>query len=139
MSEFRINDRDGEGGLSILFDGSGEFWVELSGHGMTARQRVDAFMPHGGFDRMFKEMASAWRGWEGEKSWSNIDHALQLVCTHDGLGHIQIAVELTVYRAAHQRMKRWRTTGDLVVESGQLDALAKDAAEFLDDGRLSGL
>lgn len=132
MPGLTIRDRDGEGSLTIAFDGTEEFWtVELSGPGMTARRRVVAYRPHGGFDCTFQEMAAASRGWEGDKVWRSLEGELRLVCTRDGLGHIKIAVELRT-----DWKSDWRAERVLVVEAGQLDRLARDAVEFLDDGGL---
>ena len=135
MPGFNIRDRDGDGSLSIVFDGSEEFWIaELSGHGVSARRRVYAYRPHGGFDGTFKEMSAAWRGWEGEKTWRSLESELQIVSTHDGLGHVKIAVELRMNSKAD-----WRVRGVLVVEAGQLDGLAAEAEEFLNDGRIPAI
>jgi len=128
MPGFDIRDRDGKGSLSIAFDGTDEWPVVLSGPGLTARHRVYAYRPHGGFDRMFKEMAAAWRGWEGEKVWRSLEGELRLVCTHDGLGRVTIVVGLQMDFPAE-----WSAEVTLLVEPGQLDALAKAAADFLDD------
>jgi hypothetical protein len=59
MPGFDIRDRDGKGSLSIAFDGTDEWPVVLSGPGLTARHRVYAYRH--AHDRMFKEMAAAWR------------------------------------------------------------------------------
>lgn len=128
MPGFEIRDRDGKGSLSIAYDGTDEWPVVLSGPGLTARHRVYAYRPHGGFDRMFEEMAAAWRGWEGEKVWRSLESELSLVCTHDGLGHVTIMVRLQMDLGAE-----WSAEGTLVLEAGQLDALARAAAEFLDE------
>ena len=128
MPGFEIRDRDGKGSLSIAYDGTDEWPVVLSGPGLTARHRAYAYRPHGGFARMFEEMAAAWRGWEGEKVWRSLESELSLVCTHDGLGHVTIMVRLQMDLGAE-----WSAEGTLVLEAGQLDALARAAAEFLDE------
>jgi hypothetical protein len=127
MAAFNIRDRDGTGSLSVMFDGNDEYWVAvLSGQGVTARRRVYAYAPHGRFDRIFAEMAAAWRGWVGAKTWRSLESELELVCTRDAIGHVQIAVQLRMDMKAE-----WRVRGVLTVEAGQLDGLAAAATEFL--------
>ena len=56
---------------------------------------------------------------------------LTFACTHDGFGHIEVRVEL---ETEPRTPSAWRALGSLVVEAGQLDALARAAATFLDEG-----
>ena len=72
-------------------------------------------------------MAAEWRGWKGEKKWESLEGELSLTCTSDGLGHVAIQVDLVT-----DPMREWRGGGRIVVEAGQLGALANAAAEFVD-------
>jgi hypothetical protein len=129
-SKFTIQSRDDGATLSLVWD-SRDFWTaELSGPGLTARRNVDAHPAHGDFRALFEEMAREWRGWKGEKKWNSIEGNLALACTHDGLGHIEVHVELGLGVPS-----AWRASGSLIVEAGQLDALARAATRFLDEGK----
>ncbi|HEY4202115.1 MAG TPA: DUF6228 family protein [Devosiaceae bacterium] len=43
---------------------------------------------------LFAEMASAWRGWDGTKRWSDHEDRLRLSAKTDGLGHVLLDVDL---------------------------------------------
>ena len=44
---------------------------------------------------LFSELAEHWRGWDGNRVWSNNEGSLQLTATHDGLGNVELEVLLT--------------------------------------------
>jgi hypothetical protein len=52
---------------------------------------------------------------------------LAFTCTSDGVGHVDVRVALVT-----DPMRDWRARGRIIVEAGQLNALAKAAAEFVD-------
>jgi len=76
----------------------------------------------GGF---FSDLAEHWRGWEGERSWGDIEGLIRIDATHDGRGHISLHFDLQKSLDGE-----WRTQGTLPVEAGQLDALARAALAF---------
>jgi hypothetical protein len=110
------------------------FVATFSDAGLQARTFVDVFddyeMP--GSDvtyllALFDDLAANWRGWPDTKSWSALEGQLSLDCSHDGLGHISIGVEL------HPELDstRWYVRGALVIAAGGLDELARTARSFL--------
>jgi hypothetical protein len=127
---FVLASRDPGSTFRIRWDGDERWVVVLVGPGLRARRRVYAYCPHGDFRHVFDEMASQWRGWPGEKRWSSLEGEIRLACTHDGLGHIEIRIDLETEPRAPSN---WRAMGTILVEAGQLDRLARMAARFLED------
>ena len=129
--KFTIRSRDDRLSFSLTWESRNYWAAVLSGPGATAQRRVVAFAPFGDFRILFAEMAHDWRGWEGTKRWASLEGELKFSCASDGLGHVTIEIDLETEPVAPSN---WRTTGGIVVEAGQLDALAKSAAAFLDEG-----
>jgi len=75
----------------------------------------------------FAELAVEWRGWDGVKPWATYEGGLTLGCEHDGLGHVQISVDL---RASSGGLG-WRAQADVPLDAGQLDHLTQDLAAFV--------
>lgn len=59
----------------------------------------------GGF---FSDLAEHWRGWEGERSWGDIEGLIRIDATHDGRGHISLHFDLQKSLDGE-----WRTQGTL--------------------------
>jgi hypothetical protein len=122
---------DGDGGaLTIVSDDQPEplCWrVALQTNGLSASTDVDLdglrrkVVPIGEF---FAALAADWRGWAGERVWGSAP--LTLIATHDGLGHVTLFVEL------EERYDLWRARGQLVLEAGRLEQIARDAAHLPD-------
>ena len=74
----------------------------------------------------FGGLAEDWRGWEGARAWATYEGGLALACMHDRLGHISVSVELREYSG-----QGWLVRGDVPVDAGQLDPLARDLAAFV--------
>lgn len=75
-------------------------------------------------DRYFGQLAEQWRGWEGNLDWEG--ERLDLSATHDGLGHVMVAVVL--HGEADRDFDRWEFRGFVKVEAGALQSLAREAA-----------
>jgi len=75
---------------------------------------------------LFKSMERDWKGWEGEKSWGSLEGEFELSAVSDGTGHITLT---TILHFGHYPPSS-RLETELVIESGQLDYLAKNAGEF---------
>lgn len=43
---------------------------------------------------MFSSMAADWKGWEGTKSWQDLEQQVTLDAVSDSTGHISISVEI---------------------------------------------
>jgi len=127
--EFRI--RSVTDGASLRFVGESPdwpeyFWVELQAAGLECRSRVSAYEPRDvRFSDLFRDMATAWKGWKGEQTWESLEGELSLASTMDALGHVTIRVVL-----ADGLPYRWKVVAELQTESGALERLAKEAEAF---------
>jgi hypothetical protein len=101
--------------------------VTLCAPGLQATSRIDAYLSEG-LPRLFEDMAANWRGWRGKKAWESIDHDLRLTASHDGHGHISVAVCLRSY-VPNEDM--WTAEGTLTLEPGSLDELASAIRRLL--------
>ncbi|WP_392533075.1 DUF6228 family protein [Nostoc sp. C117] len=72
----------------------------------------------------FKEIARAWKGWEGKKTWSSIEGDFVLSCTSDKLGHITLQIELVQL----DEIETWSANFNLKTEAGQLEKISKEIA-----------
>jgi Family of unknown function (DUF6228) len=92
--------------------------------------RTEVYIPPGngldGLDSLFVTMADQWRGWADEKSWGSLEGELSLSCTHDGLGHVKMAVELQ-RDVLHDS---WRARAVFVVWAGSLERIARGLSKF---------
>jgi hypothetical protein len=99
--------------------------VELQAEGLKATTDIDldairrTVEPIGEF---FASLAADWRGWAGKRNWGR--RPIMLTATHDGLGHIGLIVEL------EETYDRWRVRGELVLDAGRLDQVARDATHL---------
>jgi hypothetical protein len=92
--------------------------------GLEARAGVYVPPGHGGLDgldSLFVTMADQWRGWAGERSWSSLEGELSLRCTHDGRGHVKVAVDLRPDLLGES----WTARAVLVVWAGSLEWIAQ--------------
>jgi hypothetical protein len=102
--------------------GEGLFPVNLAGPSMSAR--VDAY-EHGYHvvPRFFEDLATHWRGCEGEKTYESVESHIAIRATADSLGHVYLRVTVRSIDAAAD----WRAEATLLIEAGQLDRLATSA------------
>jgi hypothetical protein len=109
-------------------DGAGIEYVvaELTGDTLAASTRVYAW----GIDSLaalFEEMAIDWKGWTGAKEWESVEGEFSLSCINDGRGHITIHVKLL----ASPYPDSWSVRCSVVVEAGQMDAVASQMKRFV--------
>jgi hypothetical protein len=76
----------------------------------------------------FEDLARNWRGWTGEKTWESLEHHLTLTATTDRLGHVYLRAALRDIDDPSD----WRAATTLLIEAGQLDALADAARRAFD-------
>lgn len=131
MRALRI--RDGGGSLTIVSDEGPEplYWhVFLKSGGLSGGTDIDLdalrhrVEPVGDF---FLGLAADWRGWQGARTWG--DGPLMLSATHDGLGHVAINVRI---RTNVYYEEDWEASATVTVEAGQLDHIAREAAQLPD-------
>jgi Family of unknown function (DUF6228) len=77
-------------------------------------------------DEYFAELAVEWRAWPGAKEWKTYEGGLVLSCLNDARGHIAVGVT-----PRDNSMAGWLVHGDVPLDAGQLDELARDMARFV--------
>lgn len=75
--------------------------------------------------QFFAELAEQWETWDGLKQWATYEGGLVLTCANDARGHVNVTVELRE-RSGHG----WLVRGDVPLDSGQLEPLARDLGAF---------
>ncbi len=120
--------RSATGGASlVLRSEEKDSWIAvLSGPQVTVEVPVHGYRPHASFSGFFADLAGSWRGWAGEKTYESLQGELRLRCTHDGIGHVGVHVEVWT----DHPLGDWCVRGSLIVEPGQLGDLSRAAAEF---------
>ena len=72
---------------------------------------------------LFRAMADAWRGWDAAMEWNDLERTLSLHATCDSVGHVTLRVEMI---RNYGMVGAGSLRGAIVIEAGQLDAVAKD-------------
>ena len=121
---FEVSSRDNGSTLRLQGYDRDFFIAELRGLNLAAQTRVGTYMSTG-LGEMFAEMANHWRGWKGKKSWESLEGELHLTAEADRSGHITLTVELRDGAPAV-----WTVVLFLIIEAGQLSALAREALAF---------
>jgi hypothetical protein len=73
----------------------------------------------------FDDLTQNWRGWKGVEKWKAYEGGLGLFCSADRLGHITVTVELR-----EGSPERWLVRGNVPLDAGQLEALAREMRGF---------
>jgi hypothetical protein len=77
-------------------------------------------------DSLFKDMANNLNGWAGSKGWGALEGEFGLSATMDSTGHVTLSLE----RDPSWEVPSWSCAFSLLIESGQLSAIAADAEVF---------
>lgn len=125
MDEFLLAASDRHAHLKLwLTTTEPDLWAKFSDHGFEGTIRVST-IGVGSPASFFADMAQDWRGWTGEKSWSDLEERLVLVATTDSLGHVSISI--TLRDASYDT--HIETT--LIVNAGELDGLAQRCSRLV--------
>ena len=101
------------------------FRAVLRHRGLTAEALVSSYQSLG-LPEFFAGMARDWKGWSGERSWASFETELSLTATSDRTGHVSLVTELR----GGAYPNGWTARATMVLEAGQLDRLAAEAAAF---------
>jgi hypothetical protein len=71
---------------------------------------------------LFRDIAENWRGWEGEKSWSDLEGRVKFGATCDSTGHVTINVMIVGPNY------RDRAEVDVIFDAGTLEAMSDSLA-----------
>ena len=121
----RPADPDGDGYVHRVFVEVSDSGIAASGwatfEGRTPQTLRDFLM----------QLDEDWRGWAGTRTWTAMENEMTLEATHDGTGHVRIAVTLRQAHPAHDA-DAWSARIVLTLEAGeQLRELAGTAGHFL--------
>lgn len=112
-------------GIAIQEGGSSEvrFTVSVDTDWASASREASTYMA-GSPAVLFKEMAHSWKGWQGEKSWTDLEDRVRLSATSDSLGHVRMEV--------HFRSPDYEDEACLsvVFEAGQLQRMSEEIDEM---------
>lgn len=75
---------------------------------------------------LFEDMASNSGGWTDTKGWGALEGEFELSASMDSTGHVTLNLE----RDGNWEVPSWSCTFSLMIESGQLEAIASDANVF---------
>jgi hypothetical protein len=73
-----------------------DFLVTISGDELTATslvRSVEGSSPQG-LRTLFRELATDWKGTQGDRTWESIEHDLTIEASRDPLGHLRLAFTL---------------------------------------------
>ena len=115
-------------GTTLEFsDFSGDYYIAiLRGADFHGSGRVYAHEPSH-LAAFFRDLANNWRGWNSKKEWGSSEGELFITATSDSTGHTSLGVRL---RSGSYPFD-WTISAGLVIEAGQLEAIAKKIEEFL--------
>jgi hypothetical protein len=113
-------------GLS-LNDGSEFYRVTLRENEFEASIRVYAFDPSdNGLPKFFSNLASDWKGWDGPRGWKSLEGEFELMCRHDGVGHIETTARLHSIPYGYG----WTAEIRFDIAPGDLERIAADVGRF---------
>lgn len=95
----------------------------------TAEGRVGVWEHQTGLPQFIRDLADAWKGFEGVKEYASTEGHLKLACEHDGLGTV-------ICRVAIGKLwdPEWSMSAVLRFGAGaHLEQLAKDTESFFAD------
>ena len=107
---------------------NGEFFVaSIRSASHSASMRVSTYTDPNGVVRLFKEAASEWRGWSGEKYWESLEGDFRLELRIDSTGHVSLK---TLISQDSGNPDPWRLVAELGICAGQLESVAQDVERF---------
>ena len=100
-----------------------EFEVSVRTPWFTGRAPASTYF-NGSPGSMFDAMAREWRGWQGQKSWQDLEASVSLIGESDSTGHVRLTVELKAHYEDRLRVV-------LEYEAGQLEDMAHAVVDLL--------
>jgi hypothetical protein len=103
------------------------FRASLYSDSHAANIRVSTHTDPYGVVRLFKEAASDWRGWPGEKCWESLEGDFRIELRSGSTGHIRLRILI-----AHDcgNPDPWRLNAEFGIEAGQLESVALNVERF---------
>jgi len=107
--------------------------LELRAVGLVASGSLDLAGWGGwvvGFLAYFDDLGSNWRGWDGEKAWSDDSGAVDMTAIHNGVSEVHVTLKLRPFYGSHDR-GTWELHAVIPIESGRMPEIANSAREML--------
>lgn len=112
--------------LLSVSDRDTTFLVGLRTPWLTVNSEATTYI-NGPPSSLFTEIAAHWSGWEGKKTWSELEDRVSFIATSDSTGHVTL---LTVIRGPnHEDMVEVQ----LIYEAGSLESMAKKLSNLFED------
>jgi hypothetical protein len=82
--------------------------------------------------RFFTDLATGWRGWDGEKQWAGGSGETRLAATHDGIGNVELVVTMRAHWNGQPPFPdEWAAVSVVPLEPGALDEIARGVGAVL--------
>ena len=126
VPQLELHDADGST-LSFAVTGSTEhevnYLITIDVGWARASAEISTYL-YGPPTPFFKSLAESWRGWEGEKTWEDLEHRVCLTAICDRTGHVTLKV------LVQDSQYSGRASLPIFLEAGGLDAIAKRVESF---------
>jgi uncharacterized protein DUF6228 len=122
--QFVVTSSEDQAALELTALNRNFFVATLRSNRASGMGEVGTFMSSGLAD-LFEFFADNWKGWDGSKLWGSLEGELSIAAHSDRLGHVYLTVKLREGAPA-----KWTLEANLVVDAGNLPALARVAREF---------
>jgi Family of unknown function (DUF6228) len=119
--ELRCVDRRADGAAELLR-------ARLVAPGLDVERDAYEFEGYAALAGLFDEMASSWRGWDGERTFYSLEGDLEITATHDG--HVRLLVRLSQFSGPGE----WTVHAKLTIDPGEDLTAAADSVRSLIDG-----
>jgi hypothetical protein len=97
--------------------------ARLIGRGLSAsRTCAEAGWQPQSLWRFLAELATDWRGWDGDRTWQSEEGELRLTAVHNKTNTVTVTAELE-----DGAPPRWKLTAELQLDPGVLQTLAAEA------------
>jgi hypothetical protein len=126
MEELVIRSSHSGGTITLSERREGYFRISFDSPAIRFSKTIYGYTDHGALVRMFEQMTAEWQGWAGNKEWTSLESDMALRCMHDGLGHIDLELELQEWSSDD----RWNAKAHLVIDAGQLEVTAYHLQQF---------
>jgi Family of unknown function (DUF6228) len=104
--------------------------IEIGDDALRVRKRIYLYKDGPRLCNFFRDMASQWRGWEGEKDIESVEGDLRLEAKSDGKGHIELrAIIKNDYPG-----DKWFVSIPIWLEAGSLDDIAIKTNKYFNRG-----
>jgi hypothetical protein len=103
-----------------------DFNIKIAGPAYSGIKQVYLYDGPYGLIDLFDKIAKNWKGWKGEIKWGSLENEFTISAIADKLGHIELKVQIQENTGGDF----WIVNGRIMIESGQLDQIAKEIKAF---------